>query len=213
MRTMIIPLLLVVLVFAACGGVKEAADAANIKDSGSTDQEVSDPDQSVAVDQTAADKAAAAFALSSPSVAEGKEIPAKFTCDGADVSPELKWTTPPAGTKSLALIMDDPDAPGGNWTHWVVWDIKPDKQGLPENVARTTQVKDLCLQGTNSFTKIGYGGPCPPAGPAHRYQFKLYALSQVIAIKGTPGKAELEFAIKGKILAQSMLTGKYLRPK
>ena len=163
-------------------------------------------------DQAQAD-AATALTLSSPSITQGQEISGKFTCDGANVSPALSWTGLPAGTKSLALIMDDPDAPGGTWTHWLIYAIKPTLKGLADNVPQAADVPGVGLQGINDFKKPGYGGPCPPPGPAHNYRFKLHALSVMPALKAGASKAALEAALKGKILAQSTLTAKYLRPK
>src|SRR5438552_10676499 len=118
-----------------------------------------------------------AFIISSPAFqAEGK-IPSKYTCDGINISPPLEWKDPPAGTQSFALIHDDPDAPSGDWVHWVVWNIPPAKSGLPENFPKDKELKDGTRQGMTDFGKIGYGGPCPPSG-SHRYFFKLYALKQ-----------------------------------
>ncbi len=215
MRKMIIPLLLACFTL-ACSDDDNGNGNGGTKDTGvpPADKTVKPADKAVVTDKAiVTDKAATKFSLSSPTISEGKEIPGKFTCDGKDISPELTWTAPPAGTKSIALIMDDPDAPSGTWVHWVVYGIKPTVKGLPEDVKKATEVAGLCLQGTNDFNKPGYGGPCPPPGPAHNYKFKLYALSVEITLKGGATKADLEAAMKGKILAQSTLTAKYLRPK
>ena len=152
-----------------------------------------------------------AFAISSSSFPNDGEIPKKFTCDGADVSPELSWTRPPAETQSLALIADDPDAPVGTWTHWVLFDLPPDTTSLPENVSKVDELPHGGRQGRNDFRKIGYGGPCPPAGHAHRYFFKLYALDRMLNLKPGSSKQELEQAVEGHVLGQTEWMGKYQR--
>ena len=149
--------------------------------------------------------------ISSPAFSAGEAIPRKFTCDGPDVSPQLKWNEPPANTKSFALIMDDPDAPAGTWVHWVLYDLPADTGELPEGVRKQEQLSSGARQGRNDFGKIGYGGPCPPAGKAHRYFFKLYALDTKLNLKSGATKADLERAMKGRILAQAELIGRYGR--
>jgi Raf kinase inhibitor-like YbhB/YbcL family protein len=149
--------------------------------------------------------------ISSPAFSAGEAIPRKFTCDGPDVSPRLKWNEPPANTKSFALIMDDPDAPAGTWVHWVLYDLPADTGELPEGVGKQEQLSSGARQGRNDFGKIGYGGPCPPAGKAHRYFFKLYALDTKLNLKSGATKADLERAMKGRILAQAELIGRYGR--
>ncbi len=109
-----------------------------------------------------------AFSLSSQSFQNGSDIPKKFTCDGEDVSPELSWTDPPAGTNSFAFIADDPDAPAGTWTHWVLYDLPAETRDLPEGVPKEAQLANGARQGRNDFKKIGYNGPCPPPGKPHR---------------------------------------------
>jgi len=149
--------------------------------------------------------------IKSSAFAAGVTIPKKYTADGPDVSPPLHWGDPPAGTKSLALICDDPDAPVGTWVHWVLWGLPPDTRELPEDVAKTETVLTVAKQGRNDFKKIGYGGPAPPRGPAHRYFFKLYALDTEVDLKPGATKAELEKAMKGHVLAQGELMEKYGR--
>ncbi len=141
----------------------------------------------------------------------GGAIPRKFTCDGPDVSPALNWNDPPAGTQSLALIADDPDAPVGTWVHWVLYDLPASAQSLPENVPKQEQLQDGSRQGRNDFGKIGYGGPCPPPGKPHRYFFKLYALDAKLDLKAGATKAGVEKAIEGHVLAQGELMGRYGR--
>ena len=139
-------------------------------------------------------------------------IPAKYTCDGADVSPDLTWESAPSETKSFALICDDPDAPGGTFTHWVLYGLDATITALPENLPKKEETDSpKCKQGTNDFGKVGYGGPCPPRGSIHRYFFKLYAVDADIQLSPKAKKRELETAIKGHILAQAELIGTYQR--
>ena len=150
------------------------------------------------------------FKLTSTAFKEGEYIPAKYTGEGKDVSPPLKWTDPPEGTKSFALIADDPDAPMGTWVHWVAWGIKPDVRELPEGVP-TSKTVDGMKQGTTNFNKTGYGGPMPPKGSDHRYYFKLYALDAELDVQPGAKKADLVKAMEGHILAQTQLMGRYKR--
>ena len=141
---------------------------------------------------------------------EGGMIPKKYTCDGQDVSPPLSWTSVPSGTKTIALICDDPDAPMGTWVHWVLYNLPADIQELPENVPPQKTLANGAKQGTTDFRKIGYGGPCPPSG-THRYYFKLYALDTEIKLDAGITKKQLLEAMKGHILAEGQLMGKYKR--
>lgn len=145
-----------------------------------------------------------AMALASPSFNEGDPIPLKFSCDGEDISPELDWFGIPEGTVSLALIMDDPDAPGSTWVHWVLFNLPMDLSGLREGMTGVGQ------DGTNSWNRTGYGGPCPPSG-THRYFFKLYALDTNLDIKSGANKDALEEAMEGHILGQAELMGTFNR--
>jgi hypothetical protein len=149
--------------------------------------------------------------LSSPAFQEGSKIPTKYSCQGQDVSPALRWGEPPQGTRSFALIMDDPDAPGGVFTHWVIFNVPSDTRDLPEAVPAQAQLSDGSLQGKNDFGGTGYGGPCPPPGSAHRYQFTLYALDRMLDLKAGVTKKQVLDAMKGHILAQGQLTGTYQR--
>ena len=151
------------------------------------------------------------FALTTTAFSVGGDIPKKYTCDGADLSPTLSWTDMPAGTQSLALIADDPDAPAGTWTHWVIWNIPAKLTGLAENVLKTEALADGTRQGRNDFRRIGYGGPCPPAGKPHRYFFKLYALDGKLDLRAGANRGELERAMSGHVLAQAEVMGKYGR--
>ena len=150
--------------------------------------------------------------LTSSAFASEEAIPAKYTCDGADVSPPLKISDVPGETESLALVMDDPDAPGGTFDHWLIWDLPPGTEQLPESIPREEKVEDLAAarQGLNDFGQPGYRGPCPPAG-VHRYRFKLFALSASPELASGSRKPELMEAIKGKIITQAELVGKYSR--
>ncbi len=145
------------------------------------------------------------LSISSSAFSQNGMIPPKYTCDGSDVNPPLSFGNVPEKTRTLALIVDDPDAPRGIWIHWVAWTIGPGTKEIPENT-----VPQGALQGTNDFRKQGYGGPCPPSG-THRYFFKLYALDAVLPLKAGATKAQLEEAMKGHVLAQAELIGRYGR--
>jgi Raf kinase inhibitor-like YbhB/YbcL family protein len=153
-----------------------------------------------------------ALELTSPSFTAMGEIPRRHTCEGEDVSPELRWSGVPDGAGSLVLIVDDPDAPDPaaprmTWVHWVLYDIPPDATGLPEDVS-AAKLPPGTKQGTNDWKRTGYGGPCPPIG-RHRYFHKLYALDAELGDLGQPTKAELERAMQGKVLAHADLVGTY----
>ena len=150
-----------------------------------------------------------AFQITTTAFRDGSSIPKRFTCDGSDVSPALSWGDPPAGTRSLAIIADDPDAPAGTWVHWVLYDLPADTRKLPEGVAKDRELPNGALQGRNDFGKIGYNGPCPPRGSEHRYFFKLYALDSRTGLKAGATKSELERTMKGHILSQAQLVGKF----
>ena len=152
-----------------------------------------------------------ALQLSSTSFKAGEEIPRKFTCDGADGSPELSWTAPPTGTQSFALIMDDPDAPVGTFTHWVLYDLPAQTSTLAEGVSKIDELPAGGRQGRNDFRKIGYGGPCPPPGKPHRYFFKLYAVDRMLSLKPGSSKEDIERAMQGHILESGELMGTYRR--
>lgn len=148
------------------------------------------------------------FKLTSDAFAGGQSIPAKYSCIGKNISPGLAWTEPPAGTESFALIVEDPDAPGGTWTHWVLYNIPVDTRSLQEDLP-AGGTDSTILSGRNSWGDSKYGGPCPPSG-THRYYFKLYALNLEFPIL-TPGatKAQLLEAMDGHTLAQTELMGTF----
>ena len=171
---------------AACGGAKEPA---------------AEPGQEGA---TKLDLTSAAFT-------EGDTIPTRYTCDGDDLSPPLSWGAPPAGTGSLALICDDPDAPVGTWVHWVLYDLPPGVTSLAEGIPPDEELAGGGRQGNNSWPRIGYGGPCPPKGSPHRYVFKLYALDTKLNLSPGATNKELLKAMEGHVLAQGQLIGRYGR--
>jgi hypothetical protein len=152
------------------------------------------------------------FELTSISFGQGGPIPEKYSCDGKDISPPLAWGDSPAGTQSLALVMDDPDAPGGTWDHWILFNISPNLRELQENLPITGKNvdPDAIFVGNNSWGRAGYGGPCPPSG-THRYFFKLYALDTTINLLPGATKQELLNAMDGHILAEAELMGTYSR--
>lgn len=138
---------------------------------------------------------------------QGQPIPSRYTVDGADVSPPLRWSNPPAETRSLAIICDDPDAPSGLFVHWLAWNIAPDRRHLDEGV-RAEQPGLLC-QGTNGFGTRGYRGPNPPRGQQHHYAFRVYALDTRLALPEGATRDQLESAMRGHVLAVGSISGQY----
>lgn len=137
--------------------------------------------------------------IQTPAFNEGKQIPRQYTCDGENAPPPLNLSSTPAGAKSLAVIVEDPDAPGGTFTHWLVWNLPPDSRGVSGR------------EGTNDFGKRGYSGPCPPPGPAHRYIFRLLALDTSLGLPPSAKRVEFDTAARGHILAEATFMGKYGR--
>lgn len=150
--------------------------------------------------------------LTSTAFNEGQTIPRTYTCDGMNVSPPLEWSGVPKTARTLAIIADDPDAPGGMWVHWVLYNLPADNIGLVENLPATEKLVASGFQGKNDFEKIGYGGPCPPSG-THRYFFKIYALDVELSLKAGATKAEVEKAMEGHIVGQGQLMGTYSRSR
>lgn len=144
--------------------------------------------------------------LTSPSFENNGFIPSKFTCDGGDINPELHIQNVPGGTKSLALVMDDPDAPGRTFTHWLVWNINPETTLIKEESSASES-----SEGATDFDRVGYGGPCPPSGVPHRYFFKLYALDVILELRAGAIKNELEKEINKHLIAKAELVGLYKR--
>ena len=150
------------------------------------------------------------FMLTSTAFKHEGMIPTQYTCDSADISPQLAWSNVPESTKSFALICDDPDAPSGDWVHWVMFNIPAETRELKEKVASDTVLPNGARHGITDFRKYGYGGPCPPRG-THRYFFKLYALDSMLTLTDKVTKKDLLEAMKGHILGQAELMGKYSR--
>ena len=148
--------------------------------------------------------------IESSAFQDGGMIPSKYTCDGMDVSPPLRWSQPPGNTKSLVLISDDPDAPMGIWVHWVVYNILPSQHEFPENIPASEVLESGAIQGKTDFGRIGYGGPCPPSG-THRYFFKLYALNDTLNLGPGATKQQVVDAMKDNVIAEGQLMGRYKR--
>lgn len=151
------------------------------------------------------------ISISADGFKEGDTIPDEFTCKGKDISPSLSWEGIPAGTKSISLIMDDPDAPGGTFVHWVLYNIPGQTLMLPKGIPHNKTLADGSMQGMTDFGRAGYGGPCPPPGKPHRYYFKVYALDIKLDLPPGVSKNQLENAMKGHVLARGELMGKYQR--
>jgi Raf kinase inhibitor-like YbhB/YbcL family protein len=190
-------LLAVALLFAACGDDEE--DVAPKPTSSRTSASVTpDPD-------------APTITLESEAFQEGETIPVQFTCEGANVSPALSWSDPPEGTASFTLIVDDPDAPGGTFTHWVLFDLPPDTRSLPQGVEVGERPAAGGVQGTNDGNRVGYTGPCPPPGDSHRYIFTLYALDALLELAPGATKDDVAGVFEEHILAEAPLTGTFAR--
>ncbi|WP_414619929.1 YbhB/YbcL family Raf kinase inhibitor-like protein [Calothrix sp. CCY 0018] len=150
--------------------------------------------------------------LESDSFSADGLIPPEFTCDGEAISPSLKWDEPPRETQSLALIVDDPDAPGQTFVHWVLYDIPPKTRYIPQAIAPDAMLDGSGIHGTNDYEQFGYGAPCPPDG-THRYYFKLYALDISLGLAAGASKKDVEAAMEGHIVSQAELIGRYKRQK
>jgi Raf kinase inhibitor-like YbhB/YbcL family protein len=149
--------------------------------------------------------------VTSTAFQEGETIPKQYTKDSKDVSPPLKWDSAPDGTKSFALICDDPDAPRGTWVHWVLFNLPADTRSLEEGVPTSETLPNGARQGKNDFGDVGYGGPKPPPGKRHRYFFKLYALDAALDLQSGATKAQVEGKMKGHVIGDGQLMGKYAR--
>jgi Raf kinase inhibitor-like YbhB/YbcL family protein len=156
-------------------------------------------------------RAAMMIQLSTNSFKPGGAIPTKFTCSGADLSPQLSWSAPSPAAKSVALIVDDPDAPAGTWNHWLLYNIPPSVHELPEDQLRTLELSNGAIQGKNDFGNVGYNGPCPPPGKPHRYFFRLYALDTRLDLKSGADRRTLDHAIKGHVMGEGELMGTFGR--
>jgi Raf kinase inhibitor-like YbhB/YbcL family protein len=149
--------------------------------------------------------------LTSSAFRDSEPIPKTYTGDGRDVSPPLRWSEPPAGTNSFAIIADDPDAPRGTWVHWVLFNLPVETRSLPEAVPPQPTLSNGAKQGKNDFGKIGYGGPAPPKGKPHRYFFKLYALGCMLDLQPGATREQVGKAMTGHVLGESQLMGTYGR--
>lgn len=152
------------------------------------------------------------FSLASASFQEGERIPSRHTCDGQDVSPPLSWKDVPAGTVSFALIVHDPDAPRGDWVHWVLFDLPPGFRDLPEAFPPDERPAPGGVSGVTDFGRTGYGGPCPPSG-THRYVFAIYALDAPLGLPPRATREQVEKAMRGHVLGEARLNGTYSREK
>ncbi len=193
---------LLVIGAAACGGnaAGEVSEATIPQDEG----------EAIASEAEGLPEGREAMNLQSPAFEPEDLIPARYSCDGEDISPELNWSGAPPETASFVLIADDPDAPAGTWVHWVLYDLPPSLSGLPEAVPAVESLDGGGTHGENSWRRLGYGGPCPPGG-THRYFFKLYALDSVLGLPPGATKAEVLQAIEGRVLGQTELMGRYSR--
>jgi len=156
-------------------------------------------------------RGAMSLVLDSKAFPKGGDIPSKYTCSGDDISPALSWSGAPQDTKSFALIVEDPDAPSGTFTHWIVYDLPAGTHELPENVSKTDDLSGGGRQGRNDFRRLGYGGPCPPPGKPHRYFFKVYALNSTLGLPAGASKPDVEAAMRGHVIAQAELMRKFGR--
>lgn len=157
------------------------------------------------------DPAHSSFHLESTAFKEGAFIPTRFSCQGENVSPPLAWTGPPSGARSFALIVEDPDAPAGTWTHWVAYNLPAQSRAMTANMPKQGELANGGLQGTSSFGSVGYGGPCPPPGKAHRYFFRLYALDTLLDLKAGATRSEVQAAMKSHVVGEAQLMGRFKR--
>lgn len=147
--------------------------------------------------------------VSSKSFPAGADIPKKYTCDGQNISPELAWANLPGDTRSVAVLLEDPDAPGGTFTHWLMYDLPVGMASVVEGVPVTGEIPGGGLQGINDFGKLGYGGPCPPPGRAHRYVFRVFALDKILGLPSRASKESVQQAMRGHVLAEGEIVGKF----
>jgi Raf kinase inhibitor-like YbhB/YbcL family protein len=208
MKKLISPLVLVIFLATACAAPPAENAPAVSPPEPTAPPPTEPPSPTTPPTEETASPETALVELTSPEFNEGGMIPDKFGCKGAEVSPTLNWTEPPAGTQSFAFIMDDPNAPMGTWVHWVLYNIPADTRSLPENVPGDPTLADGSMHGENSWPRTEYGGPCPPVR-THSYFFKLYALD--IMLTADPGltKEELLSLMEGHILQEVHLTGRY----
>ncbi len=151
------------------------------------------------------------FTLRTSAFSPGGRIPVRHTADGANLSPPLTWEGAPSVTRSYALVCHDPDAPGGDWVHWIAWNIPPTSEAIPEGVPPQPDVPPVGSQGLNDFGRVGWGGPAPPLGQDHRYVFELYALDARLDLPPRATRAQLAAEMEGRVLAHATITGHYGR--
>jgi len=149
--------------------------------------------------------------VTSLAFAAGAAIPPRYTCKGENLSPPLAWSGAPAGTRCFAILVDDPDAPGGDWVHWLLFNLPASVERLDAGVPHSFKLSSGAIQGINDFGTAGYGGPCPPPGQTHRYVFHVYALDAELPLKSAARKSDLLHAMEGHIVAQGTLTATFLR--
>jgi Raf kinase inhibitor-like YbhB/YbcL family protein len=207
MKKLIMPLVFVMLIAAAC--TSNAAETMMPEKTPPPAGELPAPTTPPSTKDVMAEEPTP-FTLTSPEFVHEEAIPVKFSCDGEDISPPLQWIGSPEGTQSFALIMDDPDAPGGTWVHWVLYNIPPETRALTENILAEPTLADGSMHGENSRGRTDYGGPCPPGG-THRYFFKLYALDILLEASPDIDASDLLNLMEGHILAETQLMGVYSR--
>lgn len=157
------------------------------------------------------DKSGGTINLSSDAFRNGGELPPVYTCKGQDISPRLTWEGVPAGTKSVTLVMDDPDAPGGTFSHWILYNLPPETRVLPAAIPANQSLPDGSRQGINDFRRTGYSGPCPPPGKSHRYYFRLFALDIILPQTGSLTRETLLKSIEGHVIAKGEIMGFFKR--
>jgi len=162
-------------------------------------------------ERPARNEGAGKLSLTTAAFQRDASIPTQYTCDGQNISPALSWSGVPGGTRAFALIVDDPDAPRGVFTHWVLFNLPADARQLPENVAKTERLDSGAAQGRNDAGRTGYTGPCPPLGAPHRYRFTLYALDSLVSLEPGASKQDLLKAMEGHVLEHAQLVGTYGR--
>lgn len=212
--TLAVGMLLSTALLVACG--ERGDESAGVQER-EPQQETEEPErpEGITQEETEGEEAAMAaseFALRSSAFSEGGTIPKVHTCDDRDVSPPLTWQGAPAGTESFALLCDDPDAPRGTWVHWVLYNIPPTTAELAPGLPAHESVLEGSRHGMNDFRRLGYGGPCPPRGPAHRYFFRLLALDRKLDLPPGPTMKQVLEAAEGHILGRAELMGRYGRP-
>lgn len=199
--------ILVVSLLGACGGTSAASPTEFVEEAPGPPAETAPPPES----ETPMPEPEEPFELKTSAFADGEFIPDRHACTGENLSPEFTWGAPPAGTQSLAMLMDDPDAGSTPWVHWVLYNLPPETRGLPEGLGADEQLADGSMNGSTSFGSLGYGGPCPPTGAPHHYNFMLYALDTVLDLEPGATKSEMLAAMEGHILAQATYTGLFSR--